>query len=340
MWFSFKRRKVKISTLTFLFLLLTLTTFLFSYTHNVPLSIYFNLLKLSGRLTENGFPKKPCACKQCISEPVVVPWFDERFNQSIQPLMSLKNNMLSDDTFKWWQRLQLEKKPANFSEVVLRLFEIIPGEEVYADWSPSRCRTCAVVGNSGNLKGSGYGAHIDSHDFVIRMNHAPTSGYETDVGSKTTHHFMYPESAKNLQNTTHLVLIPFKILDLQWLISALTTGTIKHTYMPVLSKININKEMVLVYSPTFFKYIFDSWLENHGRYPSTGFLSLMFAVHVCDEVNIFGFGADNKGNWHHYWENNPSAGAFRHTGVHDGDFEYNVTMTLADVGKIKIFKGR
>lgn len=60
-----------------------------------------------------------------------------------------------------------------------------------------------------------------------RMNQAPTSGFEEDVGTRTTHHVMYPESAKDLDNGTSLVLIPFKTLDLQWVISALTTGTIK-----------------------------------------------------------------------------------------------------------------
>lgn len=32
------------------------------------------------------------------------------------------------------------------------------------------------------------------------------------------------------------------------------------------------------------KYIYENWLERHGRYPSTGILSLVFALHVCDEV--------------------------------------------------------
>lgn len=59
------------------------------------------------------------------------------------------------------------------------------------------------------------------------MNQALTDGFEEDVGARTTHHVMYPESARNLDNDTSLVLIPFKTLDLQWVISALTTGTIK-----------------------------------------------------------------------------------------------------------------
>ncbi|TMS18132.1 CMP-N-acetylneuraminate-beta-galactosamide-alpha-2, 3-sialyltransferase 1 [Larimichthys crocea] len=172
------------------------------------------------------------------------------------------------------------------------------------------------------------------------MNQAPTTGFEEDVGARTTHHVMYPESAIDLDNTTSLVLIPFKTLDLQWIISALTTGTIKHTYIPVSSRIKANKDKVLIYSPTFFKYVYESWLEGHGRYPSTGFLSLLLAIHICDEVSVFGFGADQYGNWHHYWEENHLAGAFRHTGVHDGDYEYNVTLLLADKHKIQMFKGR
>lgn len=55
---------------------------------------------------------------------------------------------------------------------------------------------------------------------------------------------------------------------------------------------------------------------------------------------MYGFGADSKGHWHHYWENNASAGAFRKTGVHDGDFEFNLTLTLASIEKISFFKGR
>lgn len=64
--------------------------------------------------------------------------------------------------------------------------------------------------------------------------------------------------------------------------------------------------------------------------------------HLClaPQVDLYGFGADSKGNWHHYWENNPSAGAFRKTGVHDGDFEFNLTTTLASIHKIRIFTGR
>ncbi|XP_031709619.1 CMP-N-acetylneuraminate-beta-galactosamide-alpha-2,3-sialyltransferase 1-like [Anarrhichthys ocellatus] len=330
-----KRRKIR--TFALLFCVITFTTFLFSYTFRDP-SVYF--FKHAFRLSDNFFSKGLCACQQCMTEVEDDPWFAERFNQSNHPLMTRENSVLSDETFKWWQWLQSERQPANFSDVVEELFQVIPDEVLYMDASPKRCRTCAVVGNSGNLKGAQYGSLIDHCDFIIRMNQGPTSGFEEDVGTRTTHHVMYPESAIDLDNTTSLVLIPFKTLDLQWIISALTTGTIKHTYTAVVSRIKANKDKVLIYSPTFLKYIYESWLEGHGRYPSTGFLSLMLAVHICDEVSVFGFGADQYGNWHHYWEENHLAGAFRHTGVHDGDHEYNVTLLLADKHKIQMFRGR
>ena len=55
--------------------------------------------------------------------------------------------------------------------------------------------TCGVVSSSGSLLKSGLGAKIDSDDFVIRFNNAPSGrdkddygrgDYERDVGSKTS----------------------------------------------------------------------------------------------------------------------------------------------------------
>ncbi|XP_055750083.1 CMP-N-acetylneuraminate-beta-galactosamide-alpha-2,3-sialyltransferase 1-like [Salvelinus fontinalis] len=322
---------------TVLAFIVTFTMFLFSFTLRDP-SLYF--FKYAIGKSDSFFSNGQCGCRECMTELEDDPWFTERFNLSVHPLMSRRNSLLTNDTYHWWQRLQGQKDPANFGEVVEKLFQVIPDDDdLYKDAGPERCRTCAVVGNSGNLKGSRYGPLIDSSDVIIRMNMAPTSGFEEDVGSRTTHHVMYPESAIDLDNTTSLLLIPFKTLDLQWITSALTTGSINETYVPVRSRIKANKNRVLVYSPTFFKYVYDTWLERHGQYPSTGFLSLLFAVHICDKVSVYGFGADRYGNWHHYWQNDYQGGDFRLTGVHDADIEYNVTMLLADKHKINIFKG-
>tara|TARA_B100000795_G_scaffold201662_1_gene155480 strand:- start:298 stop:1059 length:762 start_codon:yes stop_codon:yes gene_type:complete len=47
-------------------------------------------------------------------------------------------------------------------------------------------RTCAVVGSSSSLLGHRNGELIDSHDQVIRINMPVISGFEDDVGRRTT----------------------------------------------------------------------------------------------------------------------------------------------------------
>ncbi|XP_070564082.1 alpha-2,8-sialyltransferase 8B-like isoform X2 [Ptychodera flava] len=48
-----------------------------------------------------------------------------------------------------------------------------------------RQKSCAIVGASGILLNSRCGREIDGHDFVMRINLAPTAGFEKDVGGRT-----------------------------------------------------------------------------------------------------------------------------------------------------------
>eukprot|EP00076_Gallus_gallus_P032528 XP_024998066.1 CMP-N-acetylneuraminate-beta-galactosamide-alpha-2,3-sialyltransferase 2 isoform X4 [Gallus gallus] len=221
--------------------------------------------------------------------------------------------------------------------ILQKLFAVVPAPNGSV-WDPSHCRTCAVVGNSGRLKGSRHGLQIDAHHWVLRMNRAKTAGFEMDVGARTTHHFMYPESAMNLWPGVHLVLVPFKPLDLKWVTSAFSTGELTHTYTRVKQFIKADRNKVLILSPAFLKYIHENWTERHGRYPSTGFTALLFALHACQQVSVFGFGADSKGNWHHYWEENRWSGAFRRTRVHDADVEFSLIQRLAAEGRILFYQ--
>lgn len=66
-----------------------------------------------------------------------------------------------------------------------------------------RFNSCAVVGNSGSLEGSGLGPSIDRRDAVIRMNMAPVEGYERDVGSRTTFDFINQQHTKTLVPGVH-----------------------------------------------------------------------------------------------------------------------------------------
>ncbi|XP_026156911.1 CMP-N-acetylneuraminate-beta-galactosamide-alpha-2,3-sialyltransferase 1-like [Mastacembelus armatus] len=273
-----------------------------------------------------------CACEKCLSEDELL-----EFNETVEPFLSA-NFRLSEDDFDWWKNLQDENR--NFSTyraTVDMLFKIFPPSPKITEPSPDRCRSCAVVGNSGNLKGSHYGPLIDFQDVIIRMNAGQTKGYEVDVGNRTTHHIMYPESAIDLDNTTHLVLFPFKIMDFEWLIKALTTGFNGTSYMPVKSNITANKDLVMVINPGFIRHVHEMWLQNKGKYPSTGFMAVVLALHICDEVHVFGYGADNDGNWSHYWEKLKDKNL--KTGIHPGHFEYEVIQQLAENHTLKFYSG-
>ncbi|KAK2095033.1 CMP-N-acetylneuraminate-beta-galactosamide-alpha-2,3-sialyltransferase 1 [Saguinus oedipus] len=222
-------RKRTLKVLTFLVLFIFLTSFFLNYSHTMVATTWFPkqmVLELSENL-RRLIKHRPCTCTHCIGQRKLSAWFDERFNQTVQPLLTAQNALLEEDTYRWWLRLQREKKPNNLNDTIKELFRVVPGNvDPLLEKRLVGCRRCAVVGNSGNLRESAYGPEIDSHDFVLRMNRAPTAGFEADVGTKTTHHLVYPESFRELGDNVSMVLVPFKTIDLEWVVSATTTGTI------------------------------------------------------------------------------------------------------------------
>ncbi|KAI7798533.1 putative CMP-N-acetylneuraminate-beta-galactosamide-alpha-2 [Triplophysa rosa] len=319
----FNRLGLRYITIFFSFM-----TYLVIYTRTSPM--------LFSVKPENVYMESSCSCQTCVMDFMEDEWFAYRHNPTVPPLLNRKNSVLRQDVYRWWMGLQHSSLKVNYTDIVDQLFTLFPDEDHYSDPGPDRCRTCAVVGNSGNLIGSRYGPLIDFHDVVIRINKGPTKGYEKDVGSKTTHRILYPESAVDLDNSTHLVLFPFKIRDMQWLISTFTTRHITRTYMPVKPSINANEDQVMILHPGFIKHVYDSWLQKHGRYPSTGFITLIFALHICDEVNVFGFGASSGGAWHHYFD---QTNTHFKAGPHGGDFENKTIHELLQRKKISIYKG-
>ncbi|XP_020800737.1 beta-galactoside alpha-2,6-sialyltransferase 1 isoform X2 [Drosophila serrata] len=76
----------------------------------------------------------------------------------------------------------LRRKDAPFNKLPFgRLF---PRQKLFRNIKD--IKTCAIVSSAGSLAGSKLGRFIDTHDIVMRFNHAPTQGHEVDVGSKTT----------------------------------------------------------------------------------------------------------------------------------------------------------
>ena len=88
-----------------------------------------------------------------------------------------------------------------FVEMVRKISQQLPFQPLPAVTPGS---TCVVVGSSGVLlRFPGLGKVIDSYDYVIRINFAPTSTFEPFVGSNTYLHFGYLSSLlKALKNRT------------------------------------------------------------------------------------------------------------------------------------------
>ncbi|XP_055076721.2 CMP-N-acetylneuraminate-beta-galactosamide-alpha-2,3-sialyltransferase 2 [Misgurnus anguillicaudatus] len=318
----------KLKPLRFVTLLLSSTIILCLYFENTG-----KLLNDTyHRVSENA----ACVYRTCSPDRERTDWFSARYAPTVQLLYNSRNRALRRDVWRWWRGLQKEPYFRNYTTVSRKLFPLFPDKNNYSESHPNHWRTCAVVGNSGNLLGSHFGPIIDSKDFVMRINRGPTKGFEEDVGSKTTHRILYPESAMNLDNSTHLVFFPFKILDIEWLISAFTTKHIRRIYKDVPSTITANKDKVMILHPEFMKYVYEKWTENHGRYPSTGFLTVIFALHICDEVHVFGFGATKDGNWHHYFDQTLTPYAYE---SHAGDFEYETIIRLHQEKKLLMYKG-
>ncbi|XP_065830111.1 CMP-N-acetylneuraminate-beta-galactosamide-alpha-2,3-sialyltransferase 2-like isoform X2 [Oscarella lobularis] len=261
----------------------------------------------------------------------------ELFKKTTRVLWNEDTRTLSPGVKGFWMSIQ-PRKQRNIDQALDDLFRVAPGWDVFAKWRKKGCLRCAVVGNSKNMLGSGYGSSIDEKDVVFRMNVCPTKGYEKDVGSKTTFHAVYPESASGYRPGARLLLVPFKVGDLLWLRSALTGHVVPNGgfWRQPPASLNANASEAVVLHPDLI-YETKVGVKGHGRsYPSTGAMILFASLHLCDEVYMYGFGLGPHGEFGHYFEK--SAG-ISHTS-HDGNVETQLRERLEKEKIIKVYKGR
>ncbi|XP_056874696.1 alpha-N-acetyl-neuraminyl-2,3-beta-galactosyl-1,3-N-acetyl-galactosaminide alpha-2,6-sialyltransferase isoform X2 [Takifugu flavidus] len=183
------------------------------------------------------------------------------------------------------------------------------------------CNQCALVSSSGQKLGAGLGEEIDKIQCVIRMNNAPTAGYEEDVGSLTSlrvvSHTSVPLLVKNelyyfhqAANTTYVFWGPDSKMRQDG----------KGQIFNVLLKIAKKYPNVKMYSMTSEKIEYcDQVFQNEtgknrmktGAFLSTGFFTMILALDVCDSIQIYGMINDNHCSQenrslvpYHYYEQN------------------------------------
>lgn len=251
--------------------------------------------------------------------------YPDSFKAGVDVFWEPRDGWVSPEVFDWWvARVDPGGLTPQAAEPMFSRFS--DESRVFSD--PREREICAVVGPSRNLVGSGYGRLIDAHEVVIRMNRAPRDGFESDVGSKTTHHMTWPipRLEHEADRRAFLLLTP---------VTLHTEDPFARILEVVESDPGWDPRRVRIINPEFLRYVHRNWLDNAGLFPSTGFIALMIAVHVCDEVNVFGFGADAQGRWDHYYNDERTVGSH----LHASDTEGEITRELEARGIFKVYLG-
>ncbi|XP_069465216.1 alpha-N-acetylgalactosaminide alpha-2,6-sialyltransferase 6 isoform X2 [Ambystoma mexicanum] len=98
-------------------------------------------------------------------------------------LLILYSSNTSRESFQFSALKVKHRQPPNFKRVDIRSGYLpVRGNKTLH----LHCQRCVVITSSSHLIGSHLGATIDDSECTVRMNDAPTTGYEKDVGSKTT----------------------------------------------------------------------------------------------------------------------------------------------------------
>jgi hypothetical protein len=254
--------------------------------------------------------------------------YPDSFKTGVDIFWEPNDCWVSPEVFGWWVLRLADDDLAGLTwEAAERMQSRISGASPVFS-SPDGRRICAVVGPSRNLLGSGYGDFIDAHGVVIRMNRAPTNDYDSDVGKRTTHHVMWPRDLEehDFDRRAFLLMNPITLHNPDVFDRIVTLAE---------KDLRWDLERVRIIHPEFVQYLHESWAENRGDYPSTGFIALMVALHVCDEVDVFGFGADAQGRWDRYYEDDPVDVSY----FHPADFEGRLRREMEEKGILKVFRG-
>ena len=152
----------------------------------------------------------------------------------------------------------------------------------------------AVVGSSGNLAHRGHGEAIDECDVIIRVNAAPTRGFEQDVGSRTHIRVGWGDNGVGGFEDARLnhVITPGEIL-----VKTAPNLDDGQASWAGSSDRHLGGQHVLLALDIDWAYgLRGALLNDEGVFPSTGFTALVMAAAIAQErgappVRVFGFGA-------------------------------------------------
>ncbi|KAM4532578.1 alpha-N-acetylgalactosaminide alpha-2,6-sialyltransferase 6 [Fundulus diaphanus] len=162
-----------------------------------------------------------------------------------------------------------------------------------------RCRHCALVTSSSHVLGSQAGDEVDRTECVIRMNDAPTSGYESDVGNRTTVRVVAHASVfrvvrrpnEYLRRTDRNSTIIF------WGPPNKIGKDAKGTLFRLIQRVSMTYSNVSFFTitPTKMRKFDNLFTRETGRdrqkshsWLSTGWFTMVIAIEMCDNIKVYG----------------------------------------------------
>ncbi|XP_064186732.1 ST3 beta-galactoside alpha-2,3-sialyltransferase 3a isoform X2 [Anguilla rostrata] len=245
-----------------------------------------------------------------LSEGACKPGYVAAKMTSIYPKFVKPASMFLDLNFKRLKNVNNYLPPFGF-KTQENIIEVILSATKDYGLSPELnslpCRRCVIVGNGGILSNKSLGSRIDEYDIIVRLNEAPVSGFDKDVGSKTTMRITYPEGA--IQNPSRyekdslFVFSAFKPQDFRWLRQMIFKDNqrgVDGFWKSVAHQVPREPSEMRILNPFFiqeasFRFIglpHNNGLMGKGNIPTLGAVAITMALHNCDEVAVAGFGYD------------------------------------------------
>ncbi|CAI5676569.1 unnamed protein product [Oreochromis niloticus] len=275
---------------------------------------------------ENDTIEAPCSLRKEVRKH---PVFRRKFQFSV-PVLQWAESFARPT----WEQLKKRKPPYGWKELPVNVLDstlsLLKSSDLFDGRSPGRCIRCAVVGNGGILRGSRQGMNIDSHDFVFRMNGAVITGFEEDVGTRTSFYGFTTNTLKHALSWYHddgfteipqspetkYIFIPSDLRDYVMIAAAIRGQTVSlgtdRGDRPWEHFGHQAAENFRLLHPGFISYVTHKFLSSprladvrvrEMYMPSTGALMLMTALHTCDQVSAFGFLTRNYASFSdHYYD--------------------------------------
>lgn len=160
------------------------------------------------------------------------------------------------------------------------------------------CHHCALVTSSSHVLGSQAGEEIDRTQCVFRMNNAPTSGYQSDVGNRTTvrvvaHSSVFSVVRKPAEflNRSENPIIIF------WGPSSKISREAKGTLYRLIQRVSMSYRNLSFFfiSPSKMQKFDALFQKETGRdrkksqsWLSTGWFTMVIAIEMCDNIKVYG----------------------------------------------------